>query len=55
MSEQRRNIIWMAEELDFELPPDTVAQTELEINAFLESAANKSLNHTVYQAWPESA
>lgn len=50
MSEQRRNIIWMAEELDFELQPETAAQAELEINAFLESAANTELSHSVYPA-----
>lgn len=50
MSEQLRNIIWMAEELDFELKPEDAAEAESSINAFLESAAAPGLSHSVYPA-----
>jgi hypothetical protein len=51
MSEQElQNVLWMAEELDFQVKPSLIGQAEGLINSFLESAANLAFSHSVYQA-----
>ena len=50
MSQELQNILWMAEELDFRLPPKLAHEAEQHIANFLESAANPALNHRVYPA-----
>lgn len=50
MSEQLKNILWMAEELDFELTPASAVEAGETIRAFLESAAAPGLAHSVYPA-----
>jgi hypothetical protein len=44
-----RNILWMAEELDFKIAPDNKQQAEAEMRAFLENAAGSELVHSIYQ------
>lgn len=52
MSEQLTNIIWMAEQLDFNgLSEQASQQLKNAMSAFLESAANPALAHSVYPAW----
>jgi 2-phosphoglycerate kinase len=52
MSEQTTNIMWMAEQLDFnDLSERTSEQLRQTMGEFLESAANPTLAHSVYPAW----
>jgi len=43
-------ILWMAEELDFDLLEPARSQAKETIKAFLESAADKGLFHSIYPA-----
>jgi len=43
-------ILWMAEELDFQIPPENQNEAKQLINIFLESAANTGISHSVYPA-----
>lgn len=52
MSEQQTNIMWMAEQLDFnDLSEQASQQLKSAMTAFLESAVNPALAHSVYPAW----
>jgi len=48
MPEKLQNIMWMGEELDFELNPDSKNEAKSAIFEFLELAANQSLSHWLY-------
>jgi hypothetical protein len=51
MSEQQlKNVLWMAEELDFQVQPEDKEEAKLLLNAFLESATNKDFSHSLYSA-----
>ena len=52
MSEQTNTIMWMAEELDFNLARSAADAALSTMNAFLESAAGSGLRHSVYPASP---
>lgn len=48
MPEQLQNIIWMAEELDFNLQSELKAETEAAVLQFLELVANPAVTHWLY-------
>ena len=50
MSERLQNILWMAEEIDFELQPKSRDQAISAIEEFLVIAANPELSHRLYLA-----
>lgn len=51
MIEKTGNIMWMAEQLDFNNLSDEVNDVlNDKMNQFLRSAANKALSHSVYPA-----
>ena len=51
MSEQTKNIIWMAEELDFSILPEEIADTQLfALRDFWRGAINHRFSHSLYPA-----
>lgn len=50
MPEQLQNILWMGEEMDFNLQPEDKAQTRASIQEFLNLVANPALSHWLYRA-----
>lgn len=50
MPEQLKNILWMSEELDFQMKPSLKNEAKTIINQFLERTANPQLSHWVYRA-----
>lgn len=50
MPEQLQNILWMGEELDFELQPKLKSEAKTTISRFLEITANPALSHCLYRA-----
>jgi hypothetical protein len=50
MSEQLNNVLWMAEEIDFELPAERQTDAERAIATFIESAGGTALRHLIYPA-----
>ncbi len=48
MPEKLKNILWMGEELDFELRPDAKAEAKALIARFLRLTANPTLSHWLY-------
>ena len=45
-----QNILWMSEELDFQVQPGLKAEAKSIINQFLGRTANPSLRHWIYRA-----
>jgi len=50
MPEQLQNILWMAEELDFDLPSEKKEKAKQVIGEFLRLTANPLLSHWLYRA-----
>lgn len=50
MPEQLQNILWMGEEMDFNLRPEDKAQAKTSIQEFLNLVANPALSHWLYRA-----
>lgn len=50
MPEQLQNILWMSEELDFQMQPSLKTEAKNLISEFLERTASPWLSHWVYRA-----
>ena len=50
MPEQLQNILWMGEEMDFNLRPEDKTQARASIQEFLKLVANPALTHWLYRA-----
>jgi len=51
MPEQLQNILWMGEEMDFNLQPESKEEVRESIQEFLNVAANPALNHWLYRTY----
>lgn len=51
MPEQIKNILWMAEELDFEMVSSQKPEAKQIMNKFLEATGVEGLNHRVYRTF----
>ena len=51
MPEKLQNILWMGEELDFNLDPVAKEEAKASIKSFLELTSNPAFSHWLYRAY----